>query len=99
MICTLTCSVKQVNVLFFEFLLEYLVVDLIFAGEEFGLPCEVVWTKRHLHEEFLGNFSHTFEVWMHIVFRDSIIFSIWITEHLPSVDHMSSWDISQRSNF
>jgi len=87
-----------VNILFLEFLLENLVVDLVFAGEELRLAGEVVWTERHLHEELLGDFAHSSQVWMHVVFGDGTLFSRWVTEHLPSVDDMGSWNVRQSSN-
>lgn len=86
------------NILFFEFFLDDLVVNLVLAGEELRLASEVVWTEGHLHEEFLGDFTHSLQVWMNVVLSDNTLFSRWITEHLPSVDDMSSWDIGQSSN-
>jgi len=88
-----------VNVLNFEFFLENLVVDCVVTGQDLCLTSEVVWTKRHFHEEILCDFTHTFQIWMHVVLGDGRLFSLWITDHGPSVDDMSSWNISQGSNF
>lgn len=46
---------------------------------------DVILTQRHFHEEFLGDFAHALQVWMHVVLEDAWLFAVLVPEHGPGI--------------